>query len=456
MPPRLPKLTPPKHLLLDNFRKGPPLALNSWLPPLKQFTRTKDISYHPVFRGLLFPWVWRVYTERFTRAGHYFLVATLFFSAFGSLSLDQQWYVPFTYASGLWVTALVGMWTGRPAITLNATHATRVSAGETLPVEIEVTALRRRAVGLTVLPDRLPPWVDAVSEEGAGLPVLEPDQTGHVQLGLLCRQRGAFRLRGFRVETAFPLGLMVTQRVFSEDRPLLVYPHFTPLARLDAPIGRRYQPGGVALASHLGDSFEFIGNREYRDGDSVRSIDWRATARLGRPVVREFREEYFLRAAVILDTYVPVPPGYPIPPAFERAVSVCAAVSDYMARSEYLVDLFAAGPELHQLTAGRSLAYLDEILDLLACVDTSDREAFDDLELELMEHLGQIAMVVCLFLDWDTTRRDFVERLREQGSGVKVIIVRDTPCTLPPIAEHGRADFAVLTSAQVDAGVEAV
>ena len=272
---------------------------------------------------------------------------------------------------------------------------------------------------------------------------------------MFCRQRGAYRLQGYRVETAFPLGLMVAQAVFSEDRPLLVYPRFTPLARLDAPLGRRYQPGGVALASHLGDSFEFIGNREYREGDPIRSIDWRATARLNRPVVREFREEYFLRTAVILDTYVPVPPGAPIPRAFERAVSVCASVSDFMARAEYLVDLFAAGPELHQLTAGRSLAYLDEILDLLACVDASDREDFDELEEELLEHLSQIAMIVCVFLDWDKTRQDFVERLRDQGAGVKVIIVRDRPCTLPPLSDRGM-ELTLLTSAEVDAGIEMI
>ena len=52
------------------------------------------------------------------------------------------------------------------------------------------------------------------------------------------------------------------------------------------PSGRRYQPGGIAMASKLGDSFEFIGNREYRDGDNLRDMDWRATARLSRPIVR--------------------------------------------------------------------------------------------------------------------------------------------------------------------------
>lgn len=442
--------TPP---LDSSDRKPKPLTLNMHLPPLRGFTPTKDIRYHPLFQGILFPWVWRVYTQRFTRVGHYFIAATFVFMAFGSFSLDQQWYVAFTYAFGLWVIALLGIFWQRPRIRLRASHAGRISAGETLPVEIEVEAVGRRGIGLIVLPDRLPPSVDAVPPEGVGLPVLMPGEKAHVRLGLHCRQRGSFRLRGFRVETAFPLGLMVAQQVFSESRSLLVYPRFTPLARLEAPSGRRYQPGEVALASHLGDSLEFIGNRDYREGDPVRSIDWRATARLNRPVVREYREEYILRSTVILDTHAPMPPGLPPLPAFERAVSMTAAVSDYMARSEYLVDLFAAGPELHQLTTGHGTAFLDDILDLLACVEANDREDFEGLEQSLLEFLSQITVIVCVLLDWDMVRQGFVERLRAQGAGVKVIIVRDTSCTLPPPEDR---EVTVLTSAQVDAGIEAI
>ena len=81
-----------------------------------------------------------------------------------------------------------------------------------------------------------------------------------------------------------------------------------------------------------------------------------------------------LRAAVILDTHVPGGLGRAAQErrdAFERAVSVAAAVSDFMARQDYLVDIFAAGPNLYHLTAGRSLAYLDQILDILACVNAS-------------------------------------------------------------------------------------
>ena len=426
------------------------LTLDMHLPPLSAFTPTKDIRYHPLFQGLLFPWVWRVWSQRFTRAGHYFTIATLFFVAFGSISLDQQFYVPLTYAIGLWVVAYLGMWLGRPSVALTAHYAHRAQAGETLQVEIDVQALGRRGIGLSVLPDRLPPEVDAASEDGAALPSLAPGETARVRLALFCRKRGVFGLRGFRVETALPLGLMVAQRVFSERRTLLVAPRFSPLPRLDVPRGRRTQPGGTASAFQLGDSFEFIGSREYREGDPVRSIDWRATARLSRPVVREYREEFLQRVAVLLDTHTPMPPGLPPPPSFESAVSLTAALCDFMVRSEFALDVLADGPILHSLGG---LNAGERVMDLLAAVEANTRQrgvSFADLDRDLSARLGQITLIVCVFQDWDTARQEFAERLRDSGAGLKIVVVRDTPCTLPP------GDLPVLTSAQIDGGVSEI
>src|SRR5262249_55852640 len=152
------------------------------------------------------------------------------------------------------------------------------------------------------------------------IPPLMRGQSQRVRLGLKCNRRGVYTLRGFRVETDFPFGLLRSRRTFEAPRSLLVYPKFTRLARLNLPTGRRYQPGGVALASNLGESFEFIGNREYREGDNVRDIDWRATARLTIPIVREYRDEYFMRVGVILDTHVPRGAPKSASDAFERAV----------------------------------------------------------------------------------------------------------------------------------------
>lgn len=140
-----------------------------------------------------------------------------------------------------------------------------------------------------------------------------------------------------------------------------------------------------------------------------------------------------LRVAVILDTHLPKDTAPVRADDFERAVSIAAAVADHMARQDYLVDLFAAGPNLYHLTAGRSLAYLDQILDILACVEGNPEEPFEVIEPQIAELLARISTVICVFLDWNEARRQFVERLAQQGVGVKVIIVRDATCTEPPM-----------------------
>ncbi len=102
-----------------------------------------------------------------------------------------------------------------------------------------------------------------------------------------------------------------------------------------------------------------------------------------------------------------------------------------MAREDYLVDLFAAGPQIYHLTAGRNLAYLEQILDILACVETSGQTPFEELEPEIEMHLAEITTIICVFLDWSETRRAFVHRLAAQGAAIKVLLARDTAPALP-------------------------
>jgi uncharacterized protein (DUF58 family) len=299
----------------------------------------------------------------------------------------------------------------------------------------------------------LPPSFGIEPPEGAPLPLLTAGEKTKSELRLLCRQRGVYALGGWRVETSFPFGLLNSARVFEIGQKLVVYPAFTPLESLAISTGRRHHPGGVALASYLGDSFEFLGNREYRDGDNPRDIDWRATARLQTPIVREYREEYFLRMAVVLDTHLPRPTEEN-KAIFEQAVSLCAAIGDFMARREYLVDIFAAGPDLYHLLAGRSLAYLDQILDILASVETTSDEPFEILEPEILDNLEHINAIVCVFLDWNQTRRLFCENLARSGVGLKVIIVRDGLCTDDPLDDAewlGR--IPIITTGEFSAGV---
>ena len=57
------------------------------------------------------------------------------------------------------------------------------------------------------------------------------------------------------------------------------------------------------MASSVGESEEFVSLRDYRRGDPMRHIHWKSWAKTGKPIVKEFQDEFFVRHALILDTF---------------------------------------------------------------------------------------------------------------------------------------------------------
>jgi uncharacterized protein (DUF58 family) len=220
-------------------------------------------------------------------------------------------------------------------------------------------------------------------------------------------------------------------------------------------MGFRYQPGGIALTSNIGESPEYIGNREYRPGDPTRHIDFRAWARLASPVVREFQEEYYNRIALVIDTFVPGRRRAPAEgfPQLEAAISLGATVADALSRGEYLIDIFAAGPQLYVFRAGRHTAHFENIMEILACVDACRSDPFETVAPALSDELNAISTVVCVFLDWDASRELLVRAAAEAGCSVKLLIVRQGETSHPlDAAEAWTADVTQLTPREVSTG----
>jgi uncharacterized protein (DUF58 family) len=240
------------------------------------------------------------------------------------------------------------------------------------------------------------------------------------------------------------------------DQVLLVYPRYYTLDRLEVPQGRRYQPGGIPLSSSTGDAIEFIGTREYREGDPVRNIHWRSWARRGEPVVKEHQEEYFCRIAIILDTFTRDRPSRAELAAFEAAISVVASIADHFSRSEFVVDILAAGPDIYEVSAGRSLAYLENILDVLACLEPCHEPPFAGIGPALFERLARTTTVVAVLQDWDAPREGFLRRVKEQGAAVRGIVVHDGPTGRPWVAAAGElGELSQLTPGDVESGLRA-
>lgn len=104
------------------------------------------------------------------------------------------------------------------------------------------------------------------------------------------------------VRTLGPLGLAGRQH--SHDAPwrVRILPPFLSRKHLPSRLAKLRELDGMVPVLIRGQGTEFDSLREYVDGDDVRSIDWRATARRADVVVRTWRPERDRRVVIVLDT----------------------------------------------------------------------------------------------------------------------------------------------------------
>ena len=142
--------------------------------------------------------------------------------------------------------------------------------------------------------------------------------------------------------------------------------------------------------------------------------------------------------------------------AFEAAVSLTASIADFFSRGEYIVDILAAGPDIYEVSAGRSLAYLENILDVLACLEPCPQPPFRTISPVLFDKLAQITTVVAVLLDWDDEREQFLQRVKALGTAVRVLLVRDGE-TRKPWQHVGEelGEFSLMTPEDIERALAA-
>lgn len=104
------------------------------------------------------------------------------------------------------------------------------------------------------------------------------------------------------VRTVGPLGLAGRQHSHEVPWQVRILPPFLSRKHLPSRLAKLRELDGMVPVLIRGQGTEFDSLREYVDGDDVRSIDWRATARRADVVVRTWRPERDRRVVIVLDT----------------------------------------------------------------------------------------------------------------------------------------------------------
>ncbi len=251
------------------------------------------------------------------------------------------------------------------------------------------------------------------------VPPIPPGGSVEVKMPITPTRRGILRFSGLTVARPDVFGLCASLAPVSIPQSLMVLPRRFPVPRLNLPGLRKHHPQGVHLAASVGDSEEFLSLRDYRPGDSLRRISWKSWARTGKPVVREYEEEFYVRHALVLDSF-----GLPFgSPLFEKAVSLAASYAATVRTQESLLDLLFVGAKAFCVSAGRGQGSTESLLEILASVSVSGDKPFELLADAVLSRAPYISGCILVLLAWDEARRGLVKRLRALGMSLEVFVL---------------------------------
>ena len=431
--------------------------------------------------------MWRVLHwahRRFTLAG-WLVLAGVLVTALGALDTETSLaYQGFVLLVLLLAGAIISSWFFRLRFTAVRLLPRFATAGQTFKYRVRLRNLTRKTQrGLTLLENPADPrpsfdqWLaQQLAEErkvrslrlsrpqqrynpfriatleNASVPPMPPGGEVEVKVTVTPLRRGLFRFEGLILARPDPFGLFQAFAKIPAPETMLILPRRYPLPAIALPGEVRFQEGGVALASNVGQSDEFISLREYRRGDPLRRIHWRSWARIGKPIVREFEDEFFSRHALVLDTFS----NEPFNEAFEEAVSVAASFACAIRTQESLLDLLFVGTQAYCFTSGRGLAHVDQMLEILASVQTCMDQNFEALETLALNHTDAVSGCICVLLAWDKPRRKFVEKLKATNIPVRVVVVvadkPDKPFDPGPMRDTPE-HFHTLVAGEIEQGL---
>src|SRR5690606_35929410 len=175
--------------------------------------------------------------------------------------------------------------------------------------------------------------------------------------------RGTFNFAGVQLRLHSPLRLWRHSRIAGPVQQVRVYPNFAPLTRLallSAEMASRVV--GAHLKRRRGEGTDFHQMREYRVGDSLRQIDWKATSRARKLISREYQDEKNQQLLLMIDTGRRMMADEGGLSHFDHVLNAALVVAYLALRQGDGVGLFASGGQTRWVTPQRGMAGIDTLL----------------------------------------------------------------------------------------------
>ncbi|MES2000485.1 MAG: DUF58 domain-containing protein [Pseudomonadota bacterium] len=281
----------------------------------------------------------------------------------------------------------------QPEITVVRRVAASLALGVWSEVRLRIHAAAKSSDALEIA-DHTPAQVEA---RGMPTHIRIPAQ-GWVEVSYEIRptERGEQCFGSVQLRVASRWGLWQQSRTAGASECVKVYPNFAAVTRYALlATDNRLSMMGIRLRQRRGEGLEFHQLRDYRSGDMLRQIDWKATSRLHKLTSREYQDERDQQVVFLLDCGRRMHAKDGELSHFDHALNAVLLLAYVALRQGDTVGLMGFGGRLCYMPPGKGMATINRLLD--AVYDLQAGTASPDFlqaATTLMQRLKKRSLVV--------------------------------------------------------------
>ena len=309
---------------------------------------------------------------------------------FAPLFTVGRWLVLLLFVATL--ADIILLW-HKKAITAERRLSSRFSNGDDNPVTINVESIYPFPVRIDVI-DELP------------FQFQKRDNTFHFPLfdfrfsfntTLRPTRRGVYSFGHVLVFVSTRLGLVERRYRCCEPCNVSVYPSYQKLHQYELmAISQNLQEPGIKRIRRIGNNTEFEHIRDYLKGDDYRTVNWRATARLSRPMVNVYQDERSQQIFSVIDKGRVMQQAFQGMTLLDYAINASLALSYVAMRKEDRAGLITFADKADTFVAAdRRPGHINKLLETLYAEQTDFEETdFSALSVAVGRHISKHSLLV--------------------------------------------------------------
>ncbi|HLA45718.1 MAG TPA: DUF58 domain-containing protein, partial [Aggregatilineales bacterium] len=292
-------------------------------------------------------------------------------------------------------------------------HDSKLSLGAPNRIVIRVRSRARRSVDLIVRDEV--PLLFSGSEEAELHHTLEAQENIDLDYHVRPLKRGDYRFGDLNIRWSSPLNFYTRQAVIPAEIGVKVYPNLHEIRKYDLLVRRdQLAEMGLKNVRLRGEGTQFESLRDYTHDDPYRSINWKATARRGKPISTDFEPERSQRVMIALDIgrMMRSPIRVDDPDGISWNMSKVDFVLNSVLLFSYVatqkgdqVGLLLFADNVRQYIAPQGgRAHFQKLLDMMYGVDSQPAEADYGQALNYLRNQNKKRSLVVIFTDLSGSR----------------------------------------------------